>query len=279
MWSVDPYQRSVQRQNAGDTQFDNRISTVPGYSPLRGVPWERMYTPEDQIHWLLANCLQTGELENTIEESQKAQDARWLADQNRQTRELQAYADRGDVGVETRLNKRIDDISASERVWDVTRGLYDASDIANTRLFNSLATNSLCLADLEHARVGDPTGSYDDAREFTVEDMTEWGLNAYGFAVYNFCCTYYPSIPSQAEGKEKEYMVLPRDGNYYYLPCDGWYTETPPQDTRLTALQLGAARIDDEGYVVTTADGTPMTSAQLGRAEVADDGRIKEEGR
>ena len=53
MGMFSPYGfRSLENQNAADTQATNVAPTMPGYTGLDKLNFAQMRTPEDQIHWL-----------------------------------------------------------------------------------------------------------------------------------------------------------------------------------------------------------------------------------
>lgn len=99
MGMFSPYGfRSLESQNAADTQAANVAPAMPGYTGLDGMSFAEMRTPEDQIHWLYLYA--TGLEMGTI----NAEQAQALIDAA--TAVLKAYVDEQDQAISADVAQR-----------------------------------------------------------------------------------------------------------------------------------------------------------------------------
>lgn len=100
---------ALTNQNAASTQAKNMQPSMPGYTGLGSVTFDRMRTPEDQIHWLYLyastldmNTLDVDTAQAMIDASAKALKA--YADTQNET--LKDYVDAQDVAIKADVDAK-----------------------------------------------------------------------------------------------------------------------------------------------------------------------------
>lgn len=164
-------------QNAANTQAKNMLPSMPGYTGLDSMTFDRMRTPEDQIHWLYlyASTLDLNAI--SMEQAQAMVDASAAA--------LKAYSDAQDDGIRadiaSKYNYLLKLINQLEEfpgtVFDPTYG-----DIRPIKI--------VCERIYDFDRIfASPAGEY-DAKELTAVGYDGLGVEAREYDVAFALITY-----------------------------------------------------------------------------------------
>ena len=175
-------------QNAASTQAKNMQPGMPGYTGLDSVTFDRMRTPEDQIHWLYLyastidmNTLDVDTAQAMIDASAEALKA--YADE--QNNELRYYVDAQDAAIKAdvdikhnRLLRLINQLAEFPgTVLDPTYGDIRPIKIACERIY-------------DFDRIfASPAGEY-DAKELTATGYDGLGVEAREYDVAFALITY-----------------------------------------------------------------------------------------
>ena len=135
------------------------------------------------------------------------------ADQEKQTGELEGYADAAVSALDKKLRKLISDLQVGMMLWNVTVGEYTGNVQAMRDMFNDVTVHSITVDTL--AGLG-----------MTVDELADCGLNVRGLAVFS------------------GYLV--GDG---FVPEGIMYKGSPSADGKLTRAILANGEVRD-GYFV-----------------------------
>lgn len=149
--------RALTNQNEATTQWRNGpVPSMPGYGDPYDKPFDEMYTPEDQVHWLYTHLMRGPQDEDTsnLQEQIDLLNSRVTA-LEKQMQTLQAT-------VQTMVES-INSIATGTMAYDVTAGNYAPTRAAARRAWQAATPWGMTVEDLA---------------QYTVQEISGWGVLA-----------------------------------------------------------------------------------------------------
>lgn len=220
-------------------------TTLPNCQLITPLVYDESLSYEQQIACLMGQMKKlTAYVEQFVPNSVFQEFVQFMEkDQNEQTEELEQYTDEQLLALKTYLISLINQIVAAMEIWDVTLGRFNNNVDSMRDLFNDVTVHAITVDTLAES-------------EYTVDTLTECGLNVRGLAIYSGVLIGKDFVP---------------EGVYYEPPVE-------PTTVRLTTQMLGTALVNDEGVFVESTRWIPsakLKASELANATVDEDGVIR----
>lgn len=190
-------------------------TTLPNCQLITPLVYDESLSYEQQIACLMGQMKKlTAYVEQFVPISVFQEFVQFMEkDQNEQTEELEQYTDDQLLALKTYLISLINQIVAAMEIWDVTLGRFNNNVDSMRDLFNDVTVHAITVDTLAES-------------EYTVDTLTECGLNVRGLAVFS--------------------GYLMGDD---FVPEGVTYENAPPLNGKLTCSILANGEIRD-GYFV-----------------------------